>query len=237
MTTSLHKMKPQLRSRNKQSDVEEKTTVIRRAIMAWYKHSGRTFLWRRSRATLYEKIVAESLLQRTQAGTVNSFFPAFLRRFPSWRSLAASTPDEIGSVLKPIGLWKRRADSLFALSQSMAKRRGRFPRTREEIERLPGVGQYIANAVLLFSRGEPEPLLDTNMARIIERLFGPRRLVDIRYDEGLQATARLLVRGTNPAEANWAILDLAATVCKSKAPLCVQCPLRTHCRHGHSLTR
>ena len=111
----------------------------------------------------------------------------------------------------------------------MAKKNGRFPRDREAIEALPGIGQYIANAVLLFCHGQPQPLLDVNMARVLERVFGPRKLADIRYDPYLQELARNVVRCKTSAKLNWAILDIAATVCLLRNPCCSECPLTSVC--------
>ena len=111
----------------------------------------------------------------------------------------------------------------------MTERNGRFPRRRDEIEQLPGVGQYIANSILLFSQRKAEPLLDVNMARVLERLIGPRHLVDIRYDPHLQSVSRAIVRGNRAIELNWAILDLAALVCTRHTPQCDSCPVRSHC--------
>jgi A/G-specific adenine glycosylase len=175
-------------------------------------------------------VVAEFLLQRTRAETVAAFFDAFIERFPSWEAMAAASLEDIGEFLKPIGLWKRRSRSLAAFAEAMVARRGVFPQTREEIQMLPGVGQYVANAILLFSAGHAEPLLDVNMARVLERVFGPRKLVDIRYDPYLQSLARQVIRGERTAEVNWAILDLAAKVCTVKHPRCPTCPLRKRCR-------
>ena len=111
----------------------------------------------------------------------------------------------------------------------MSARNGQFPKRRLEIEALPAVGQYICNAILLFSGGQAEPLLDINMARVIERCFGPRNLVDIRYDPQLQRISRLIVSGPRAIEINWAILDLAATRCRKDLPHCCSCPLRRIC--------
>jgi A/G-specific adenine glycosylase len=153
-------------------------------------------------------------------------------RFPNWQSIAESTIEEIGDVLKPIGIWRRRSVSLSALAHTMATRNGRFPKTRDDIESLPGVGQYIANAILLFSAGKPEPLLDVNMARVLERLFGARTLADIRNDPHLQSVSRLVVRGKNAVKLNWAILDLAAAICKISDPQCKVCPLNRRCPYA-----
>jgi A/G-specific adenine glycosylase len=112
---------------------------------------------------------------------------------------------------------------------AMNKKNGRFPKTRDELEVLPGVGQYIANAILLFCHGEAQPLLDVNMARVLERVFGPRKLADIRYDPYLQELAFNVVQCKKARELNWAILDLAATICPARNPRCNICPLEPIC--------
>jgi len=205
--------------------------AVRRALLRWFKSSGRSFPWREQGASLYQLILAELLLQRTRAETVASFFDQFITRFPSWQAIAGASVEEIGELLKPIGLWRRRATSLLALAKEMVVRGGEFPRKRSEVENLPGVGQYIANSILLFSVGRAEPLLDVNMARVLERLFGPRKLVDIRDDPHLQSISRTIVRGKRAACVNWAILDLAAIVCTIKNPRCDGCPLRKCCQY------
>lgn len=201
------------------------------ALLGWYQDHGRYFPWRKKTATNYERIIAEILLQRTKAETIAIFYPKFVDQYPSWRKLGGETEGELQEWFKPIGLWRRRASSLHELSKEMVKRSGRFPKERSEIESLPGIGQYIANAILLFCYGIPQPLLDTSMARVLERYFGPRNLVDIRYDPYLQSLAKFVV-GEDPISAvqlNWAILDLAALVCKKVNPTCSICPVNFGC--------
>ena len=207
---------------------QEKIHVFRRRMLAWYKKKGRKFPWRRSSVTKYEQIVAEVLLQRTRAETVALSYPRFIKEFPSWRVLSQASQAKLANLLKPLGLWRRRAESLALLSRALAGRT--YPKHRGELEQLPGIGQYIANSILLICHGEPHPLLDVNMARVLERVFGPRTLVDIRYDPYLQTLASRVVQSKNPKEINWAILDLAATVCMIRNPRCDQCPVNTICR-------
>lgn len=197
-------------------------------MLTWYVGRQRTFPWRRDAATQYERVVAELLLQRTRAETVRAFLPAFLRRFPSWRALAAADESEIAAFLRPIGLWRRRANVLKRLSLALAATNGRFPQERASIQELPGVGQYVANSVLLFCHGSRQPLLDASMARVLERYFGPRRLADIRYDPYLQQLAWRVVQTDDAPSLNWAILDFAALVCLPK-PRCQTCILRRGC--------
>jgi A/G-specific adenine glycosylase len=116
----------------------------------------------------------------------------------------------------------------------MIKRNGRFPKERMDVEALPGVGQYIANAVLLFCHGMPQPLLDANMARVLERVFGSRKLADIRYDPYLQGLAKKVVECEDAGKINWAILDLAGAVCLQRKPRCTECPLEFMCRYASS---
>lgn len=190
------------------------------------------FPWRKKSATLYVRILSEVLLQRTRAETVATFLPMFMKRFSSWNSLAKTSRSEIERRLRPIGLWRMRARFLRELASELVLRKGRFPRAREEIELLPGVGQYITNAVLLFCHDERQPLLDVNMARVLERYFGPRKLADIRYDPYLQSLARSVVQCKDPVSVNWALLDFASLVCKQRKPLCRRCPLCRDCRYG-----
>lgn len=206
-----------------------KVNYFRQRIRNWYVGSGRSFQWRSASASQYHRIMSEVLLQRTRADTVSSFFDAFVARFPNWDALAKSTPAELGDWLKPIGLWKRRSLILHALAIDMTLRQGAFPVDRREVERLPGVGQYVANAILMFCHGRRLPLLDGSMARVLERFFGPRKLADIRYDPYLQSLARRVVSVRDPAVLNWAILDFATLVCRVGRPYCEKCPIAKKC--------
>lgn len=211
---------------------KEQINQFREKLLKWYHQNGRKFSWREERATHYERIIAEILLQRTKAETIAAFMPRFLQAFPSWDELAKASEDDLKEFFLPIGLWKRRAASLAKLAREIHLRHGSFPTRREEIEALPGIGQYITNAILLLCYGEPQPLIDVNMSRVLERYFGPRYLVDIRYDPYIQRLAKAVVDGDDPASINWAILDLAALICKVKVPKCQICPLLGGCCRG-----
>ena len=210
---------------------------FRCAILTWYRENGRRFPWRNKSATQYQRIVSEVLLQRTKAETVAKYFHKFINSYPSWKTLANGTEEELGLFLKPLGLWKRRAPSLLKLAQELTKRSGRFPKKREDIEKLSNVGQYISNAIFLFCHGEPQPLLDVNMARVLERYFGKRKLADIRYDRYLQVLSRKVIDCDDPVSINWAILDYSAKVCKANKPLCDSCIIRSSCRYCNRTIR
>ena len=201
----------------------EDISRFRANIIDWYSKHGRKFPWRKRSLSCYAKVIAELLLQRTRAETVAVFYPRFIERFPSWSDLERATSDDLEEFLQPIGLWRRRAESMRLLARELVRRGGRFPKTREDLESLPGIGQYMASAILLLCHNQPQPLLDANMARVLECFFGARELADIRYDPYLQCLAKAVVSCKDPVAVNWAILDYASLVCGPKIRDCSQC--------------
>ena len=213
----------------------DEIAAFQRLVLEWAQRERRHFPWRRVRESKYRLVVTELLLQRTKAETIRNYYETFFSRFPSWKSLSQASEAAISEVLKPLGLWQRRASVLKQLASVMVARNNRFPLKREEIDSLPGVGQYVGNAIELLCQHRPSPLLDASMARVLERYFGPRKLADIRYDPYLQALSHRVVDHDRPREINWAILDLGALVCRSKRPLCGECKLRAKCRVGREV--
>jgi A/G-specific adenine glycosylase len=213
----------------RRSPTSARIARARTALLVWFRRNGRRFPWRDPHADNYVHVLTEVLLQRTRAEVVAGFLPAFLTRFPCWASVAAARRGVLERRLIKLGLWRRRGSSLRNLARELGARDWRWPSTRCDLEQMPAVGQYVAGAVLLFVHGRPEPLLDTNMARVLERLYGSRELADIRYDPWLQKLAHRLVRSRAAREVNWAVFDLAALVCRTRAPLCNCCPVSSMC--------
>jgi len=203
-------------------------SYFRNTIVRWYAINGRSFPWRCRSANIYYRIVSEVLLQRTRAETVAAFAPDFIRAFPNWKALGTASISKLRAHLRPIGIWRRRADSLRNLGVHICRRGGHLPSRKSEIYALPNVGQYIGNAIILFWIRKPAPLLDGSMARLLERFFGPRELADLRHDSFLQVLAHRVVL-KRPIVTNWALLDFAALVC-SPRPRCSECPVASKCR-------
>jgi A/G-specific adenine glycosylase len=208
---------------------KKKIKYFQENILAWYYENGRKFPWRKKGLTNYQYVIAEVLLQRTKAETVSRFYITFIKDFPNWEALSSADIKAIETYLIPIGLYRQRSKRLRNLADEMVKRKGRLPKNREELETIPFMGQYIANAVEMIIFNIPKPLVDVNMARVVERFFGPRKMADIRYDPYLQELSQTLVNNEYGKEINWAILDFAALVCKARYPLCQICPLRYRC--------
>jgi A/G-specific adenine glycosylase len=209
---------------------DEKIKFLQKELLKWYKVSGRHFPWRNKSISTYQKIIAEVLLQRTKAETVAKFFKQFVKDYPSWKSLADADLKEIENYLKPVGLYRQRSIRLQNLAKEMLKRKGRLPKDRTDLESIPFMGQYIANAVELIVFNQPSPLIDVNMARVLERNFGKRKMADIRYDPYLQGLAKKLSDHKNSKDLNWAVLDFAAIICKANGPICKNCVLSVKCK-------
>lgn len=210
---------------------KRKISLLRRDLVCWAKTCGRHFPWRENDVGTYELVVVEVLLQRTTAIAVSRMFGDFIARYPGWQELASASIAELEDFLRPLGLWRRRAGSLFGLASYAARNNGSFPADPDQHREIPAVGQYVSNAILLFQYGQARPLLDVNMARLLERFLRPRELADIRFDPWLQAASHWLVRGHSSRQVNWAVLDFAALTCRAQHPRCSFCPVKSRCNY------
>jgi A/G-specific adenine glycosylase len=200
-------------------------------LLVWFSTNGRNFYWRNKHHSNYQIIISETLLQRTKVETVAKFLPVFLKRYPTWRELGESSQGEIIDFIRPLGLNKQRGLKLFMLAQEIKLRGGIFPKERDQLEEMPMMGQYLCNAFELFILKKRVPLLDVNMARLLERFFGKRNLSDIRYDPYLQNLAYMVVNIKESKRLNWAILDYASLICQSKKPKCNLCVINQNCQY------
>ena len=207
---------------------KDEITWFRNRLQAWYAQNQRDFPWRKS-TDPYLICVAETLLQQTSANKVAHVLESFINKYPSWESLAEADEEDVKQTIFPLGLYRRRANVLRRLAKVMALR-NTLPHSRNGLEKLPGIGQYIANVILVVLFKKRLPFLDVNMSRVLERFFGPREMTDIRYDPFLQTLSRKVVNVREARHANWMVLDFAAMICTKKAPKCQLCVLAERCR-------
>lgn len=202
-------------------------------LIAWFRENGRTFPWRKKSATNYELIISEVFLQRTRAETVAIFLPKFLKKYASWKQLGEASEIELQEIIHPLGLYKQRGSRLYKLAQELKKRKRRFPKERNQVAEIPMMGQYITNAYELFVLKKKSPLLDVNMARLLERFFGHRKTASLAHDPYLQTLAYRVVNIEESKELNWAILDYASLVCKRQKPNCSKCLISNKCKFSN----
>lgn len=207
--------------------------AFRRRLLAWYLRERRDLPWRRTRNP-YHVLVSEIMLQQTPVARVIPKYREWLARYPSLRALARAGAAEVREAWRPLGYNVRPIRLREIARTAQRKHGGRIPGSREELLALKGVGPSTAGAVLSFAFGQDAPILDTNVRRVLRRVFlgdaaGPaeRVLWDL--------ASTLLPRG-RAYDFNQALMDIGATVCTARRPRCAACPLARLCASYPLLT-
>lgn len=204
---------------------------LRAKLLDWFAREKRALPWRADRDP-YRVWISEAMLQQTRVETVIPYFARFLARFPTLSDLAAAPLEDVLAHWSGLGYY-RRARTLHAAAQAIVERHGGvFPRTREALLDLPGVGPYTAGAIASIAFDLCEPLVDGNVARVFARIFALDLEPDSKaFQTELWDRAERLVRaGDRPGEWNQALMELGATVCTPRTPSCGACPVRDLCR-------
>jgi A/G-specific adenine glycosylase len=207
---------------------DEQARYFRQQLLEWGKQHRREFPWRQT-TDPYAILIAEMMLRRTQARQVAPVYRAFLSRFPGVQALAAAPPEEVEGMLRPLGLaW--RVSAFQRLARQLAERYdGRVPCDRQALLSLPGVGNYVADAVRCLAFGKPVVLVDSNTVRVAGRYFGFPVSPESRRRKAVQQAVARLVDLSVPRESNLALLDFAALVCRARLPLHDRCPVAGRC--------
>jgi A/G-specific adenine glycosylase len=198
-------------------------------LLAWFRQNGRDLPWRRTRDP-YKILVSEVMLQQTQVERVREYYTRFLQEYPTVQDLAAARPGQVRESWEGLGYYARARNLHAAARAIMRQRAGRFPRQLNEMLALPGVGRYTAGAVVSFAYGQPAPILDTNVRRVLGRVFVRRRASS---PAAAERRSWALAEGVIPAGEAWtmnqALMDFGATICTARNPRCPACPIRSLC--------
>jgi A/G-specific adenine glycosylase len=178
------------------------------------------------------------MLRRTQADQVVPVFEEFMRRFPSLTTAAQADPGELERLLWPLGLaWRARSMVAF-LREAHARFGDDLPLDVGQLRSLPGIGDYVGAAIVCFAGGQPEPLIDTNVVRVLGRIFGLSTAGEARRRADMRGIAGRAVHGADPAAYHYGLLDFGAKVCVARRPRCQVCPFSVNlwCDYYRSLT-
>jgi len=208
--------------------LNELEDVIRKKILRWYQKKGRDFPWRHTKEP-YKIMIAEFMLHRTRAQQVLPVYLDFVKSYPDVESLAVALPAEIKEVTKHLGLHWRAQHFLGAVEFVLNTFNGRYPDTEEELLRIPGVGEYIARVILTVCFDKSAPVVDSNIARFINRFYNLNLAGEIRRKKKILEKARILFECNNPGQFLFAIVDFTFMICKPLNPLCDNCYLKGYC--------
>jgi len=225
---SVNRRRP--RRKTKPLALPQSARAFRRRLLGWYALHRRALPWRGTRDP-YEVLVSEFMLQQTQVTRVMGHYPRFLRRYPTLEDLAAAPPDAVRDSWSGLGYYARARDLHAAARRVVREHDGVFPADPVALRRLPGIGRYTAGAVASIAFGADAAAVDTNIARVLARVFRVRgaRGSAARARRLWRLAERVLPRG-RAGDWNQALMDLGATICVARRPRCVACPVASVCR-------
>jgi A/G-specific adenine glycosylase len=211
----------------------KKSDRFREKMLDWYDQHKRDLPWR-SHPSLYKTVISEFMLQQTRVSTVLPYFENWLEKFPDFQTLASATEEEVLKAWEGLGYYSR-ARNLHKLAKIAANWKA-HPKTPKEWMKLPGVGPYIAAAITSISLGKAEAVCDGNLVRVLSRIFA----IDEEFKDGataqkiIQPLAQSLIDMERPGDYNQSMMELGATVCHRKSPLCLTCPVLKFCNSGRA---
>jgi A/G-specific adenine glycosylase len=203
---------------------------FQRALLAWFAEHGRSHLPWRHTSDPYHILVSEMMLQQTQVDRVMPKYEEWLDRYPTLEALADAEVEEVKATWKGLGYNVRPVRLHGIARETVADYGGQLPADAEQLRRFKGIGRYTAGAIASFAYRQDEPVLDTNVRRVLHRVFvgrGDARSMDRALWE---VAAHVLPRG-QAWEFNSALMDFGATLCTARAPKCAECPMAGFCKH------
>jgi A/G-specific adenine glycosylase len=201
---------------------------LRKELSRWYKVHQRRLPWRKTRDP-YKVWVSEVMLQQTTAPAVIPYYEKWIHLFPDMKTLARASPQRVLKAWEGLGYYQR-ARNLHRAARIMCRQNnGRVPARYEALIALPGFGPYITAAVLSIAYGQPFPVLDANVRRVMMRLAGLHGRFGPRLDKILLEKIRAFFPEQDGGDFNQAMMELGALVCRPRNPGCLLCPVQCYC--------
>jgi len=209
-----------------------KEKIITKKILKWYDLNKRSLPWRKKLSLekkQYYTLISEFMLQQTQVSTVIPFFNRFIKSLPSLNSLAKVNEKKLIKLWEGLGYYSR-ARNLKKTAQVVIKNfDGKLPNNFEDLLKLPGIGNYTANAILAIAFNKPYIPLDGNIERVLKRYLYLKKEKEIQKDNLVQ---KKIIFGTTLRSGDYAqaLMELGAIICKPNNPICDKCPIRKKCK-------
>ena len=210
--------------------------MLSKKILAWYDNSKRNLPWRVSKKSpkkLYYRLISEFMLQQTQVKTVIPYFNKFTSKYKTLKSLSRINESQILKLWEGLGYYRRAKNLLASVKLLVKEYNSQLPHTIKEIKKLPGVGDYTANALLGFIHNEPTLAIDGNVKRVFERYLNINES-KINFDKLISLNKKNLFNTNRNSDFVEALMEFGALICKPKDPKCSQCCLNKSCRYLQS---
>ena len=202
---------------------------FRRRLLGWYRKHARDLPWRHTRDP-YRILVSEMMLQQTQVDRVLPKYEEWIQKYPSLEALASARPSDAAKTWRPLG-YNARPLRLHSIAREVTSRYGgELPSDEPTLRSFKGIGAYTAGAVQSFAFGRRAAIVDTNVARVLFRVFvgrGDRKASSLK--KHLWSLSATLLPRRNVFDFNQALMDIGATVCVARNPRCPDCPMRPIC--------
>jgi A/G-specific adenine glycosylase len=204
--------------------------TFQRSLLTWYAANKRDLPWRNT-ADPYNILVSEIMLQQTQVDRVIPKYEEFLQKYPTLEALANASLEEVRQTWYPLGYNIRPVRLHSIAREAVEKYGGKIPDDPEALQGLKGIGRYTAGAVLSFAFRRDAAILDTNVRRVLHRVFigeGDAKRYSLQKD--LWELSEALIPAGNAYDFNQALMDFGATVCTARKPVCLLCPMQSFCK-------
>ena len=207
--------------------------TLSKKILAWYDNSKRNLPWRvskNSQKQLYYRLLSEFMLQQTQVKTVIPYFKKFTIKYKTLESLSKANNTQILKMWEGLGYYRRARNLLASAKLLVKEHNSKLPNTVKEIKKLPGVGEYTANALMGFIHNYPTIALDGNVKRVFTRYLNKKES-NINFEKLIDSNKKNLFITNRNSDFVEALMEFGALICKPKDPKCSQCCLNKSCRY------
>ena len=205
-----------------------KQLIFSKLVLDWYQNKGRKYPWRQD-ISAFEALTAGLLLQRTNANSVSKVYKNFLKKYPSPERVLDTPIDEVVKDFSNLGYSKRALIYMNICRYIMDELNGIIPEEEEKLLKIPGIGLYIANSIRCIAYGIEVPMVDTNVIRVISRVFSIECYGDSRIDSHIWDFIKSLTSIGISKYFNWGLIDIGGLFCRTKNPKCIKCPLSSIC--------
>lgn len=209
------------------SNKKHNLSSFRSSLLKWYNQNKRDLPWRKSKDP-YSIWLSEIMLQQTTVKTVIPYYERFLKKFPTLESFIQATEHDYLNLWQGLGYYNRIRN--FYRAALSIKKGAAIPKTKQELIKLPGLGDYTASAIASIAFNEPVAVVDGNVMRVLARLFAyDKEITSKEAKKFFTEKSQEILEVESPGDFNQAMMELGATVCTPKNPTCHFCPVNSFC--------